>query len=332
MIGVEGTWYDGRTSAPRPVRVRVQHGLVHIEGDDVATAYSVAAVRLESRLGDLPRRLDLPGGASCLVPASFELSAAATPPRLERWVNEAEARWLPAIAAALVVVGGVWLAIAVGVPAAAKAVASRTSPDVERVMGDNALSTLERVALQPTTLPEARRAELARRFEALTRQVAPDAGCRLVFRSSPAMGPNALALPGGAIVLLDELVALSPNDDEIVAVLAHEVGHVVERHTMRQVLQTSAAGVLLAALVGDVVSVTSYAAALPTFLLNASYSRTFEREADQFAVRALDRMGIDRRRFVEALERLEAQAGSGTIPGWLSTHPGAGERARTIAP
>ncbi|MEZ5289434.1 MAG: M48 family metallopeptidase, partial [Vicinamibacterales bacterium] len=144
--------------------------------------------------------------------------------------------------------------------------------------------------------------------------------------------PNALALPGGAIVLLDELVTLSANDDEIVAVLAHEVGHVVERHTMRQLLQTSAAGVLLAALVGDVVSVTSYAAALPTFLLNASYSRAFEREADQFAVRALDRMGIDRRRFLEALERLEAQAGSGAVPGWLSTHPGAEERARLIAP
>ncbi|MGE0814600.1 MAG: M48 family metallopeptidase [Vicinamibacterales bacterium] len=332
MTDVEGTWHDGRTSTSRTVRVRVQHGLVHIEGGDMATAYPLAAVRLESRLGDLPRRLDLPGGASCQVPASFELTAAPPSPSLERWVNEAEVRWLPAIAAALVVVGGVWLGIALGVPAAAKVVAARMSPDVERVMGENALSTLERVALQPTTLPEERRAALARRFEDLTRQVAPDTGCRLVFRSGPKMGPNALALPGGTIVLLDELVTLAANDDEIVAVLAHEVGHVVERHTMRQVLQTSAAGVLLAALVGDVVSVTSYAAALPAFLLNASYSRAFEREADQFAVRALDRVGIDRRRFAEALQRLDAEGGGGSIPGWLSTHPGAAERARLIAP
>ncbi len=112
--------------------------------------------------------------------------------------------------------------------------------------------------------------------------------------------------------------------------LAHEIGHVHERHTLRHVLQTSAAGVLVAAVLGDVVSATSYAvAAVPTFLLNAGYSRAFEREADTFGLVLLDQAGIDRAHFVRFLTRLEQKHGAGrSVPGWLSTHPGADERGR----
>jgi predicted Zn-dependent protease len=113
-------------------------------------------------------------------------------------------------------------------------------------------------------------------------------------------------------------------------VLAHEIGHVQERHTLRHVLQTSVAGVLVAAVLGDVVSATTYAvAAVPTFLLNARYSRAFEVEADQFGFALLDRAGIDRAHFVRFLTRLEEKHGGGSaMPGWLSTHPRAEDRGR----
>ncbi len=141
------------------------------------------------------------------------------------------------------------------------------------------------------------------------------------------VGPNAFALPGGTVVLLDELVAAAKDDDEILAVLAHEIGHLHGRHTMRQVLQTSAAGVIVEAVVGDVLSASSYAAALPAFLLEARYSRAFEREADAFGLTLLDRAGIDRAHFVNFLTRMEQEYPS-HLPGFLSTHPRAEERGR----
>jgi predicted Zn-dependent protease len=330
MTATAATYYNGRTTASRAVTLRVADGLLHVEGGDRATAFRLDAVRLEPRLGDLPRRLDLPNGASCQVPPDFELPTAAdVPARVERWVNEAEIRWLPAVVAAIVVVAGLWASIAYGVPAAANVVARRISPSVERGMGRQALTTLDRAALTPSKLPEARRAELTRGFARLVGLAGNADELHLEFRASEAIGPNAFALPGGTIVLLDELVAEVKADDEIYAVLAHEIGHVHERHTLRHVLQTSAAGVLLAAVVGDVVSATSYAvAAVPTFLLNAGYSRAFEREADQFGFTLLDRAGIDRAHFVHFLQRLEAKGGGANVPGWLSTHPGADERSK----
>lgn len=333
MTEADGTWHDGRTSTPRAVRVRIADGLVHLDGDGVSTAIPLASVTLEPRLGDLARRLDLPNGASVQVPADFELPGPGNvPARLERWVNEAEIRWLPAVVAAVLLVVTSWATIVYGVPAAANVVARRISPSVEHGMGEQALAALDRVALRPSTLPEARQQALTARFRDLATLADPTGGYTLLFRASPAVGPNAFALPGGTIVLLDELVAETADDDEILSVLAHEIGHLHERHTLRHVLQTSAAGVLVASVLGDVVSVTSYAvAAVPTFLLNARYSRGFEREADAFGLALLDRAGIDRQHFARFLTRLEEKhGGDGALPGWLLTHPRPDERARAV--
>lgn len=330
MTVAAGTFHDGKTSASYPVRVTIADGLVHVDGDDRATAYPLDAVTLEARLGDMARRLDLPGGASVMVPADFELPGpVAAPARVERWVNEAEVRWLPALVATALLVVGLWALIVYGVPTAANVVARRISPSLEKGMGTQSLNTLDRVALEPSKLTAERQAALMARFTAVSQLADPAGGHQLLFRASPAVGPNAFALPGGTVVLLDELVAEATDDDEIVAVLAHEIGHVQERHTLRQVLQTSVAGVLLAAVLGDVVSATSYVvAAVPTFLLNARYSRAFEVEADAFGFGLLDRAGIDREHFVRFLTRLEAKHGGGKMPGWISTHPRAEERGR----
>lgn len=328
MSDVTAIYYDGRTSATGRVRVRLDDGMVYVQHDEWAKAFPISGVQLEPRLGDLPRRLDLPGGASCLVPADFELPVAGGPPeRAERWVNEMEVRWAPALVAAVTVLALLWGGVVYGVPAAAQIVASRMSPAVERQMGQQTLATLDRITLKESALSPERRATLAARFATLGRAAGSDGAYTLQFRASPAMGPNAFALPGGMVVLLDELVEASRHDDEIVAVLAHEIGHLHERHTVRQVLQTSAAGVLVAAVMGDVLSATSYAAALPAFLLNARYSRAFEAEADRFGFLLLDRTGIDRGHFVRFLTRLEKEHDTG-LPGFLSTHPRAAERTR----
>jgi len=322
-----GTYHDGRSSQGHAVRVSVDAGIVHVRGDAIEIAVPASRVRLEPRLGDLPRRLDLPEGASVLMEAAFELpdAEASAPARLEGWVNELEIRWGAALAAAVVVVALLWGGIVYGVPALARVVASRMHPGVERQMGAQALATLDRLALEPSALPEARRTALAARFTTLTQLAGGD--YVLEFRKSPAVGPNAFALPGGTVVLLDELVATARHDDEIAAVLAHEIGHLHGRHTMRHVLQTSAAGIVVAAVLGDVLSVSSYAAALPAFLLEARYSRGFELEADAFGLGLLDQAGIDRAHFVRFLTRMEQEHPSG-VPGFLSTHPRADERGR----
>ena len=331
-MSAAGVYYDGRVSTGRAVRVTVDGHLLRIEGDGVSVAHPVDALRSEPPLGSLPRRIDLPDGASCEVAPAFELpgSAQGRSERTEQWVYSLEGRWPAVIAAAVVVLAGLWATVVYGVPVAADYVARRMPASTEAQMGEQSLAILDRIALKPTALPAERQARLRQRFAALLAS-APGAGAySLQFRSAPGIGPNAFAVPGGTVVLLDELVAAAQHEDEILSVLSHEIGHLTERHSMRMVLQNSASGVVMAAVLGDVLSLSSYAAALPPVLLEASYSRDFEREADRVGFGIMDRMGIDRAHFGRLLTRLEGEHG-GEGPGFLASHPRAAERARAAA-
>jgi Zn-dependent protease with chaperone function len=99
------------------------------------------------------------------------------------------------------------------------------------------------------------------------------------------MGANAFALPGGKIVMTDGIVKAAADkglpDDALVGVLAHEIGHVVHRHTTRMVLEQGVLQMGLGLALGDVSAIVSTGSALLTGL---SYRRSHEREADCYAI------------------------------------------------
>jgi Zn-dependent protease with chaperone function len=145
-----------------------------------------------------------------------------------------------------------------------------------------------------------------------------------VFRKS-LIGPNAFALPSGEIVLTDEIVKLVDNDDAVMGILAHELGHVHERHLLRQMIQSSAIGAIATILFGDVSSV---AANIPALMLNLHYSREAEREADDYAIAMMKANGIALSNLVLVFEKLK-QAAEKSSP-YLSSHPPAAERIAHI--
>jgi Zn-dependent protease with chaperone function len=169
---------------------------------------------------------------------------------------------------------------------------------------------------------------LRAKFRSMARAAGEAAPPRLEFRAAPAIGPNAFALPAGIIVVTDELIGLAQDDEEVLAVLAHELGHVRHRHTMRHLLQSSATALIIAGVTGDVASATSLAASAPALLVQTKYSRDFEREADRFAIDLLRKAGIGPQHFAAILARLETKrkGKTGVIPTFLSSHPPTEER------
>jgi predicted Zn-dependent protease len=91
----------------------------------------------------------------------------------------------------------------------------------------------------------------------------------------------------------------------------------------------------MATLTGDVLSATTFSATLPTALVDAKFSRDFEREADDAAVAWLRSQAIPLTRFADILGRLQREAdkrhgekGEGPMAGYLSTHPVTSERIK----
>lgn len=238
-----------------------------------------------------------------------------------------ERGWVWAAVALVVAIVGVWAMLEKGVPVASRIVAERLPADLEQTLQRESITVLDKWLFAPSATPPERQQALQERFAAITASDDRYASFELVFRSAPGVGANAFAMPGGTVLLTDALVELAESDDELVAVLAHEVGHLAERHSLRILLQDSLTALFVAGLTGDPTSMAALSASIPTVLMQSKYSREFEREADEFAFDYLRREGLDPGLLRQLLTRLEAADGAASdVPDWLSTHPATEER------
>lgn len=338
MTAARARCYDGRTSAAAEVSVGVDGvdraaRIVLVRGDGTRTEYPLREVELGPRVGSAPRTLVLPDGGhlEVLDGDAFDAAlAAARAGRVERGVGRLERLWPVALASLALIAVGTWSFLTWGVPALATHALAVIPPAMDRKIGAGGLELLDAQVFEPSRLAPERREVLEAAFREIAAREPDGAEWRLEFRRGGAAGPNAFALPSGIVVMTDELVELAEHDDELRAVLAHEAGHLVHRHSMRMLVQNSAVALLMLGLLGDVSTASSLVAGVPTVLLQAGYSRDLEREADDYARAWMKSAGIDPARLADLLARLtEAQGGDGWS--YVSSHPSLEERRANAA-
>lgn len=325
MIRFAADYFDGRTSRAHPVEAAVDAGQLRVSGADFEFFLPLREIQVDPPAGRATSVVRLPDDGelhSAEVAALMELSRMTASAHPERWAHRLESRLPFALAALVVAVLVVFAGLRWGVPAAARVAADALPAGVDAQLGRESLALMEGIHLAPSKLPQARQTALANQLAATcAKQRCP--AYRLLFRDGPALSANAFALPGGTIVVTDDLVNLAEHDEEILAVIGHELGHVEHRHSLRLALQSVGAGVVLVAITGDLGSVTDLAAGVPTLLLQRGYSRDMEREADAYALAWLVAACIPPSRFADLLGRI---ADKETDTGLLGSHPGTRER------
>jgi Zn-dependent protease with chaperone function len=327
MSSLAAHYFDGRHAQRHAVTLVLSGGRAKIVGREVGVEFEARRVRISTRIASTPRWIYLPGGGACVTDDNDGVDRLVRERPMQRMVHRLEAHAAFAALAVLLVVTLFWVIVDRALPFAAARVAAHIPVEAEATLGREALAGMEQFWLQPSQLAPEERAALAAKLESLAARAGDPPAYRLEFRSSPLIGANAFALPSGIIVLTDELVKLAQADEEVLAVLAHELGHVRHRHVMRRLLEGSAIALLVAGVTGDVASATSLAAAAPTLVLQTKFSRDNEREADAYAIDLLHRAGIKPHHFAAILARMEAQAPRGPmLPTFLSTHPPTDER------
>jgi Zn-dependent protease with chaperone function len=330
---VRARYYDGRTSQAREVVLSRQAGELAVEGEGLRLTVPLREVRVSEALARAPRLLALPGGGRCEVDPGPALELLLEllghrEGRVSRWQRRSSLAVACAAATLLALAGGYrW-----GLPWLAESVAQGLPEAWVGLLGAHTLETLDETVFAESALDAGRRERLAARLAALRGPAGELPDHSLHFRDGGPLGANAFALPGGEIVVTDGLVELAASDEEVLGVVAHELGHVQERHVLRGAIQGSLVGMLVAVWLGDV---GSFATALPAAVLEARYSRDFEREADAYAARLLVANGMDTRPLADLLVRLEARTGGPSGPpglsAYLSTHPATAERLRALA-
>lgn len=358
---IPARWFDGLSSKPRPVLVGLRPGpggpslAVHPLSQPALPPLELGHAQVGWPETWSARRLpqqvvvDLRGHGSLEIDAvaDWQAALAAAGGRL-RLAERMQTRWSVLLGVLAVSIVGLVLFYRYGTPWMAAQFTRHIPVGWEVAIADNALRQMDDRVLKPSKLPRERQAALRERFAALARQVPPSLQrypgyaprLTLAFRSG--MGANAFALPGGAIVVTDALVQEAArqqlSDDALVGVLAHEIGHVVHRHTTRLVVEQGVLNVGLGLALGDVSGVVS---AGSTLLTGLAYQRSHEREADCFAIALMADGQLPTQPMADLLlaiardSRKDAKAGEedkalGPLWSLLSSHPDTEARAREL--
>jgi Zn-dependent protease with chaperone function len=330
----QGAYLDGRTAARHRVAIRLTQGGLQLRTPDGVTHWWPYAelrctegfhagdpIRLE-RGGELPEILQVSDPA-------FRTSLGQLAPGIVSRNPDPAARWrwgpIVLFSALGAILAGAFLFFWV-VPALASFLAPRVPVAWEEGLGNSVLQELA---------PEERRCGGAAGVTGIETLLGtltatlpnPAYTFRVFVTDHDAV--NAFAAPGGAIVVYRGLLARAETPEALVGVLAHEMQHVVLRHTTRILLEQASTGLLLAAMTGgNAGEGMGFGLEGARVLSLLRYSREHEAEADAGGVRMLLDARVDPSgmiAFFSALEKEEDVEMPGFLS-YLSTHPETGDR------
>jgi beta-barrel assembly-enhancing protease len=211
------------------------------------------------------------------------------------------------------------------------------SPQTERRLGESIMRDIR--AREPTYVEDAEVDEYLSDLGARLAQTMTGAHYDFEFFVIRDPSVNAFALPGGFVGVHTGLINNADTESELASVLAHELGHVTQRHISRMfgqqqqmqmpMLAALAAAVVLGLRRSDLASGAVAAIQAGAAQTQLSYSRDFEREADRVGLQALEAAGYDTRAmavFFEKLQRATRIVDDGGLPGYLRSHPVTTER------
>lgn len=331
MIPGTGSYFDGERATRREVEVELAPGGIRIReaksGGRELAFWEYRDLRpVDEANGDGPRRIRAGNGRARLVVESPALVAAlsARAPRLtvrEPGWRRLALRWAGLLALSIaVLLATLWFGLPRFADQAARIVPHQWEMDLGENLVDPVLRTLARFdetdevafCTSPGGLDS---------LAELTHRLAPAASpYRFVVRVVNLEMVNAFAFPGGQIVIAEGLLRSAESPDEVAGVLAHEMGHVLHRHSTAAMIEALGLAFLFGALLGDFG--TGVIGGAGETLVGLTFRREAEAEADERALELLGYAGISSRGLADFFERMERKAGGGpAVLRLLSTHP-----------
>jgi Zn-dependent protease with chaperone function len=227
------------------------------------------------------------------------------------------------LAAAASIVG----VILFGVPLAADRLAPLVPEAFERRLGDVADGQVKALFGGQTCDSAAGQAAFTKLVKAVRESASLDTSIQAAVLSTPI--PNAFALPGGKVYVLNGLLAKAENPDEIAGILAHELGHLKHRDNMRNLIYNGGTSFLIGLLFGDVTGSGALIFASRS-LVTASHSREAEQNADMFAIDVMHRLGRSPKGMGELMFRVTGKQADKSLS-FLSSHPLTEDRLQRMA-
>lgn len=280
-----GKLYPANTSSVQTVEVVFSELDVEVIAANGSTHYVWSDIQVSERLGRLAIKLTLPDHSLLELEYSDELNQLlkqASPQGAFLAALENHKGIVAGMLIALPLIlwaGYMWL-----VPLIASNAAERIPDEWKQRLGEQTLVYLDRHLTSTSELDD----DEFERVKTLWRRLSIGDEYQLELRAAPDLGANALALPGGTVVLTDDLVRLLDNDAELTAVIGHELGHIDHDHMTTNLLQSAVLVLVANWIFGDIGGLAEFTLTVgPSAIGQLAYTRKLEAEADQAAVEFL---------------------------------------------
>lgn len=352
---ISGYFLDGKTSRRIEARLEVlsensQTLVFYSVADDARLAeVKLADICISSRVGNASRELSLAGGEQFVTEQNDLVDALLKQlkgsGRGTSLLHRLETSLMMILASVVISSVVAWSAAVYGVPGLARYIAFNM-PALSTDQYKTDLFILDKTTFEPSALTAEKQQDVRDLLDPYIQKYIEDSDAELIptlnFRSG--VGVNAFALPSGQLVFTDDLIDLVKEDQELVAILFHELGHLKEKHMLRRSLQGSMMTLLLLFIIGDINTV-DIVAGVPALIADLSYSRDFEREADLYALHQLDKQNVGVEFFSTVMKRLadinhqpdndadESESSMNfnvDLGDFLQTHPGWEERLEMV--
>ncbi|MEN9895104.1 MAG: hypothetical protein RIR97_956 [Pseudomonadota bacterium] len=334
---ISGTWYPPSSNQGVEAGLHVNsHDAVVISRSEqqVLARHPVKSADVSQRIGTIPRKVAFPDGSVFETSDNDQMDdilAAHTKPfwRMVHGLEEFHPRLFGLVALVGVLA---YLIYRFTLPVLVEIAVVITPPVVPEMMAAGTLKTLDTTVMSPSSLPDETKAKIQSGFDklvAIAKQ--SDVTFRLNFRDGGFIGPNAFALPDGNVILTDQLVELASDDTEmLVGVLAHEIGHVEMKHSLRQMYTAAGTYGLIAMVTGDLGGGLQEVLTGGAGFLALANSRSDESAADLRSVELMSQAGYDPTAIARFFALLQEELGDTSETSILSTHPGTPERQKVI--
>lgn len=326
---LEVKYYDGDYPIARPAILFFSDNEVTLATGETILTYALDSLYVSPRSGRADRFITFPDGGQYQCADLLILDRLPQEVKSEGPVAWLEERISVAIASVAIIICSLLFGYFVGLPEAAKLIVKRIPIETEIALGKHVLTWFDdKQWFKASHIKQYQRDSITNKFQKLHQGLSISPYLILEFRNSKVVGPNAFALPGGTIVITDQMVEIAESEEEVLAILAHEIGHIEHRHSMRQILQSSFVALAAATITADAASLSVAVTGLPVILAKTKYSRDFESEADEFAFDLLKRHDISPEAFANLMERLDKEGKAMKQLSFISTHPITDERIK----
>lgn len=346
---VNGFWYQANHSMRHVASVELGADIkLMVEGGDEVQSFEFDEVAVSARVANIERWFQLPDRSGFTTNDNSSIDewlAQREDQAPSRLLHTLESNKLSSLAAVMVTITIAALLLVKVIPATAPVFAELVPVDVEVSIGQRVKAQLSGLTqVDEVTNESMRQREIRHDFLKMVEAVDSVYPYSLTYYRS--VRANAFAVPGGVIYLSTGLLA-DATDEEVLGVLAHEIGHVEERHSLKLVMKQAGTVALISTLFGDFTGALGLGT---VYLTGLSHSRDAEYSADAFAVKLLKQTNRDPRVLTSFFKKLvkedrsardqqnngEDSAGekeSSPTPiadDYLSTHPAHANRIESI--